>query len=147
MDGTFRTGTQASPAADAGPELADVSRLARRLVRRAVRAARAEDDAIRRRILEHLGADADRAPVVSGSWPSYDHVNVQAGLNAWLAAEGHQHELEGLAGVRYRHMMFGLNDLMQPGMHMGPLGLGGVAYTAREAGPGGEVLPLSLIHI
>ena len=67
------------------PELADVARLARRLVYRAVDAARTEDKPLRRLLLDHLGADADGLPSVSGSWPTYEHVNLQAGLDAWLA--------------------------------------------------------------
>lgn len=67
------------------PELADVARLARRLVYKAVDAARTEEKPLRRLLLDHLGADADALPAVSGSWPSYEHVNLQAGLDAWLA--------------------------------------------------------------
>ena len=73
------------PDSETGPELADVARLARRLVRRAVTAARAQDAPARSLLRAHLGAGTDSLPVVSGTWPGYDHVNVQAGLNAWLA--------------------------------------------------------------
>jgi hypothetical protein len=46
------------------PELADVARLARRLVYRAVDAARTGDKPLRRLLLDHLGADADSVPAL-----------------------------------------------------------------------------------
>src|SRR2546423_7908502 len=72
------------------PELADVIRLGRRLVRLAVSAARAEDHPLRRVLHDHLGPGAGSMPTVSGSWLQYDHVNVQIGLGAWLARPGRQ---------------------------------------------------------
>ena len=72
---------------DNRPELADVARMARRLMRQAVLTARAEDGPVQRALREHLGPEAAGRPVVSGSWRGYDHVNVQAGLDAWLAAD------------------------------------------------------------
>ena len=66
-------------------ELADVRRLARRLLNRAVETARNEDQPLRRLLLEHLGPDAALLPTVSATWPSYEHVNVQVALDAWLA--------------------------------------------------------------
>lgn len=78
------------------PELADVFRLGRRLVRRTVAAARAEDQPLRRVLHDHLRPGAASMPTVSGSWLQYDHVNVQVGLDAWLARPGRQHELVGI---------------------------------------------------
>ena len=46
------------------PELADVGRLARRLVGRAVQTARTEDQPLRRLLLDHLGPDAAALPTV-----------------------------------------------------------------------------------
>jgi hypothetical protein len=117
------------------PELADVGRLARRLVFRAVDAARTEDKPLRRLLLDHLGADADGLPAVSGSWPSYEHVNVQAGLDAWLAGAGRRFDLLGIAGAM-RGMDYGIGWLIaDPGGH--GLGFGGVTTIALPAGPGG----------
>ena len=48
----------------------------------------------------HLGPQAAGWPVVTASWPAFDQVNVQAGLDAWLAGPGLRHELLGLTGVR-----------------------------------------------
>src|SRR5260370_16334208 len=52
---------------DNRPELADVARMARRLVRQAVLTARAEDGPVQRVLREHLGPDAAGPPVVSGT--------------------------------------------------------------------------------
>ncbi len=121
---------------DDRPELADIARMARRLVRRAVLAARAEDAPVPGVLREHLGPDAAALPVISGSWPGYDHVNVQAGLDAWLAGWSREHELVGLTG--FQHQSFGLADLLQSGAEAYGLGVGSVAMAARPAGPGGQ---------
>ena len=117
------------------PELADVGRLARRLVYQAVDAARSEDKPLRRLLLDHLGGDADGLPAVSGSWPSYEHVNLQAGLDAWLAGPGRRFELLGIAGAM-RGMDYGIGWLIAGPADHG-LGSGGVTTTALPAGPGG----------
>ena len=73
---------------DLNPELADVARLLRRLVRQAVSAARAEEDSVRHLLTSYLGPQVAASPVANGFWPRYDQVNVQAGLDAWLAGPG-----------------------------------------------------------
>jgi ATPase family associated with various cellular activities (AAA) len=123
---------------EARPELADVRRMARRLMRRAVMAARADDEPARQLLAGHLGPGRSQVPVVSGSWPGYDSVNVQAGLDAWLAAAGREHELFGITG--FHEMSFGLADLIQPGGSGSYLGIGSVTRTALPAGPGGATL-------
>ena len=124
--------------ADARPELADVGRLARRLVRQVVHVARAEEASIQRRLADHLGAEAGALPVASGSWPRYDQVNVQAGLDAWLAEPGRGQEVAGVTG--FRHRMFGLADLTQPGAWHPGLGLGSVTTDLLPSGPDGATL-------
>ena len=125
------------PDGDGGdrPELADVGRLARRLVRQAVHVARAEETSIQRLLAGHLGGQAAALPVASGSWERYDHVNVQAGLDAWLAEPGRGHEIAGITG--FRHQMFGLADLTQSGGWTHGLGLGSVTTDTLPSGPGG----------
>ncbi|HEY6278867.1 MAG TPA: ATP-binding protein [Streptosporangiaceae bacterium] len=123
------------PEAEARPELADVGRLARRIVRQVVTTARAEDTSVRRLLADHLGGSAATLPVARGAWPRYDHVNVQAGLDAWLAEPGIEHEVRGLTG--FHHTMFGLADLAQPGARHFAMGLGSVSTEALPAGPGG----------
>ncbi|HEY3951960.1 MAG TPA: ATP-binding protein [Streptosporangiaceae bacterium] len=118
------------------PEFADAARLARRLLRRAVRAARTQDAPVQELLRAHLGPESAGIPVVGGAWRGYDHVNLQAGLDAWLAGPGRVHELAGLTG--FRHEDFGLADLLQPGRDGQGPGVGSVAMVARPAGPGGR---------
>ena len=120
--------------------LSDVGKLARRTRRRIVGAARAEDRVTFRKLLvEHLRIEPGSLDVVQESWPAYDHVNVQVGLDAWLAGEGRSHQLVGVAN--HRHHGFGLSDLMRempPEFH-GPAP-GNVARINFGTGPAGEVL-------
>ena len=122
------------------PELADIGRLARRLVRRTVAAARAEEGSVAKLLARHLGPQAAALPVASGSWPAYERVNVQTALDIWLAEPGRTHELFGL--TQYRHSDFGLADLLQ--MHDGwghSVGMGSVETQSLPAGPDGETRP------
>jgi hypothetical protein len=135
---------RAGPAAGDGdnrPELADVGRLARRLLRRAVSAARAEENSIWHLLAGHLGPGVATLPVASGTWPQYDQVNVQAGLDAWLAEPGRSHQTAGL--TRFHHTVFGLADLAQPGHgRFDPgIGLGSVSTDMLASGPGGATRP------
>jgi hypothetical protein len=118
----------------ARPELADVGRLGRRMVRRAVAAARAEEESVGRLLAGHLGGQGADVPVARSAWPGYDRVNVQVGLEAWLGEPGRTHQLVGL--TRYRHQEFGLADLLRGGERWGPQ-IGGVETEALPAGPGG----------
>src|SRR5262249_56165060 len=126
---------------DTRPELADVGRLARRLLRQVVGAARAEENSIWHLLAGHLGPGVATLPVASGYWPQYDQVNVQAGLEAWLAEPGRSHEIAGL--TRFHHTMFGLADLAQPGHgRFGHgLGLGSVSTDMLPSGPGAPPPP------
>jgi hypothetical protein len=56
------------PETERPAELADVGRLARRLLNRAVEAARAQDKPLRHLLLDHLGADAAYLPTASATW-------------------------------------------------------------------------------
>ena len=87
-------------------------------------------------ITAHLGSGAEYLPVVSGSWPPYDHVNVQVGIDRWLASADGSHRLLGLTG--FRHRMFGLAELCQPGGDQG-MRIGGVAMRDFPSGPDGAV--------
>jgi hypothetical protein len=122
------------------PELADVGRLFRRAVRGVVGAARAgERSTLSRVLVEHLGAD-DELEVVEETWPSYEHVNVQAGLDAWSATDGRTTELVGIVG--WQHRPFGLAELLggevEPLDRYGPRP-GTASRVNRASGPDGEV--------
>jgi nucleoside-triphosphatase THEP1 len=119
--------------------LSDVGKLARRARRRVLRVARAEDRASFPKLLRsHLGAAVDDAEVIEESWPSYDQVNVQVGLDRWLEEEGREHELVGLA--HFRHREFGLSDLLRANdFDYGPTP-GNVSWVNLPSGPDGEVV-------
>jgi hypothetical protein len=117
-------------------ELADAGRLARRLVRRVVAAARTEDAPVQRALWEHLGPQAVDVPVVRAAWPGYDWVNVQVGLDAWLAGPGRRHELAGLTGF---HPGPGLADLVQ-NEQWRRVRMGSPATELLPAGPGGVTM-------
>lgn len=87
-------------------------------------------------LIDHLGQDAGALPVTSGSWPAYEHVNVQGGLDRWLERWPGEYEVHGLAG--FRHRMFGLADLCQPGMESG-MALAGVPVSEQPSGPDGQM--------
>lgn len=63
------------------PELADIGRLARRMMQRTVAAARAEEEIVGRLLAIHLGTADAAPPVAKGTWPAYDQINVQTGVS------------------------------------------------------------------
>jgi ATPase family associated with various cellular activities (AAA) len=121
-------------AGDARPQLADVGKLSRRLMRQVVSAARAEESSPQHVLAAHLGPAAAALPVAKASWRGYDHVNVQAGLDAWLAEPGREHKIVGLVGSQYQGA--GLSDLSQPADWL-DVRTGGVTTAARSCGTGG----------
>jgi hypothetical protein len=155
------------PEEDLRPEIADVGRLVRRGIRRVVVAARADQhDRLGRLIREHLAGgdgsadgaaaavpaqaaddagpggvdDASRDGVVQESWPGYEHVNVQAALNAWLAEPDVVHELVGV--VNYQHRNVGLAELLAlggPGQEPWAPQPGTVSRVNLPSGPDGQV--------
>jgi hypothetical protein len=122
-------------------QLSDVGKLARRVRRGIVGAARVEDRVTFGKLLSaHLDVDVTDLDVVEEAWPAYDHVNVQAALDAWLAKPGRSHHLVGV--VNFRHREFGLSELLRsqggPEYHGGP-GPGNVARVNLASGPDGQV--------
>src|SRR5205807_7183 len=94
-------------------------------------------------LLDHLGPAAVDLAVVGESWRPYDHVNVQAGLDAWLAAPGREYRLVGVAG--FQNTEFGLAELLGAGQQppWGPRP-GNVASANLPSGPDGAVQPCVL---
>jgi hypothetical protein len=142
VTGPAGAGDREAPAVDLRPEVADVGRLIRRAMRAVVTAARAAEQATLPGVLAaHLGGGGPGLDVVEESWPGYERVNVQAGLDAWLADPRRSWELVGVVG--YQHHPFGLGELLaasdQPG-HFGPRP-GNAASVNLACGPDGEVRP------
>ena len=142
-----RYGGERAGEGDERLHFSDVGKLGRRARRRLVRTARLEDRPTFPKLLaDHLSTDLDRVEVVEESWPAYDLVNVQVGLEAFLGQDGVAHELVGMRD--HRHREFGLTDLLRPSEHEGcgphP---GNVAWTQLACGPNGEVTPAALAAI
>ena len=119
------------------PEAADLVRLGRRALRGVLAAARKDSrSSIADVLANHFGPGTSDLPVVGTEWPSYEHVNVQLGLDHWLSAPGRVHERIGIS--EYQHRSFSLGDLAQPSEH--GLKAGSVAMVQQSTGPEGQVL-------
>jgi len=88
---------------------------------------------VRATLEEHLGRDPLRLPVISDRYAPFEHVNVQAALDAWLEQRGGSHELVGLRGEMHAHMS--LADLVQHAHRRGIV-IGAVDYVSLADGPG-----------
>lgn len=123
-------------------ELADVGRLVRRGERAVVGAARAEQpETVASVLRQHLNDPTDDLAVIEEIWPTYDHVNVVAGIDAWLEDPSRSAELVGMVGGEYRRA--GLAELLGAtldGWRDGPFP-GSVARVNLSSGPDGQVRP------
>ena len=80
----------------------------------------------------HLGDRSEVLPVVAEGYASYDHVNLQVALDAYVGAEGRTAELIGLSGQQRRWMS--LSDLVATAHHAG-VGIGSVDLVNLPVGP------------
>src|SRR5687768_7807941 len=65
---------------------------------------------VRGLIDQHVGADTSMTPILSESFSSWDHANVQVAVSAWLDEAERSHELVGLTGQQ-RHFS-SLSDML-----------------------------------
>ncbi len=124
------------------PELADLMRYGRRLVRRFVAQARADEQpTFAGLVTEHLGVPTHDLPLVEERWAAYEHVNVQAALDAWLAEPGRRADVVGMTNYRH-HGPFGLGDLIRPDSEYARHGPrpGNLSRVSLPIGPDGEKL-------
>lgn len=120
------------------PEFADVGRYGRLLVDRFVTQARsAQQPTFRSIIATYLETAVEDLAVVEEVWPAFEHVNVQAALDAWLAVEGRTHQVIGLADYRHRGG-FGLSDLLAEDPHRHNPRPGNVTRISLPSGPDGQ---------
>jgi ATPase family associated with various cellular activities (AAA) len=125
-----------------GPELADLRRYGRRIVRKFVAQARADEQpTFANLVTEHLGVPTHDLPLIEERWAPYEHVNVQAALDAWLAEPGRRADVVGMTNYRHRGP-FGLGDLIRPdlsefGGYHGPRP-GNLSRVGLPVGPDGE---------
>jgi len=129
----------ASSADDQAPELADIGRYGRYVVRRFVSKARAFDQTTFRSVLiEHLAVPVQELPVTVEQWPAYEHVNVQVALDVVLDEYGDRARVIGVSGRH--HGPFGIADLLggDPISAMNAPRPGNVTRIGLPSGPGGE---------
>ncbi|MCI0634676.1 MAG: AAA family ATPase [Actinobacteria bacterium] len=87
---------------------------------------------VRELLDRHLGQDSAVLPVVSEGYATYDHVNLQVALDAYLEADGRTHELVGLTGQQRRWMS--LTDLVATA-HQAGVGIGSVDLVNLPVSP------------
>ncbi|MGW0231969.1 AAA family ATPase [Actinopolymorpha singaporensis] len=78
------------------------------------------------RLREHLGQDPLETPVVTATYPAYDHANVHVGLEAWFATGGRSRELVGVSGGHRSSNT--LSELLEMAERHGAYGVGPVDY-------------------
>lgn len=98
----------------------------------ALKAASQRPSPFRDEISRHLGGDADAMPVVTETFPAYDHPNVQVAIGAFLERGGRRSRLIGLSGHQRRWMS--LADLVQHAQ-VADVGLGSVDYSNLAVSP------------
>jgi hypothetical protein len=108
-----------------------------------VAAASAAENPLLDRIRAHLGAAPSQLPVIAEEFETFEHPNVQVALEAYVAADGRQAELLGIAAPNKRFMGLNLSDFLggSPGMPGRPvLAEGPVDYVNFHLADG-RILP------
>ena len=85
--------------------------LFRRFLERMARPA-GEGPSLAERLADHLGVDPIGLSAIAESFESWEHANVQAALDAYLAQPGHDAQLVGVLGGQKRGFGVGLSDLL-----------------------------------
>jgi cell division protease FtsH len=92
---------------------------------------------VRELIDDHIGADTSMTPILSETFPTWDHANVQVAFSSWLDADGRSHRLVGLTGQQ-RHYS-SMSDMLDNGswMHVrvGPVDLVNLPIGPHETLP------------
>jgi hypothetical protein len=102
------------------------------LIAMSTAAATTQESPVRDLLDRHLGDRSEVLPVVAEGYASYDHVNLQVALDAFVAAEGRTSEVIGLSGQQRRWMS--LSDLVATAHHQG-VGIGSVDLVNLPVGP------------
>ncbi|MCG5473032.1 ATP-binding protein [Micromonospora sp. LAH09] len=92
-------------------DAADFARQFRAFMTAVSRLAPAEKpSALRQQLESHLGREPDGLPVLTDSFPVFEHPNVQVALDAYLDAPGRTADLLGISGANREH--HGLADIV-----------------------------------
>jgi cell division protease FtsH len=76
---------------------------------------------LRQRFDEHLKTEASEVPVLSETFESYDHVNVERALDRFLSAKGRVHDLVGVTGGRNMSLSDLIAAKQLSGLQTGPV--------------------------
>ncbi|MGB2567887.1 AAA family ATPase [Micromonospora citrea] len=88
--------------------------------------------ALRRRLESHLGRDPDGLPVVTDSFPAFEHPNIQVALDAYLDEGGRRADLLGISGANREH--HGLADIVNATGRHQQFDVGAVDYVSVPVG-------------
>jgi cell division protease FtsH len=92
---------------------------------------------VRAMIDQHVGVDTSMTPILSESFSSWDHANVQIAVTAWLEDPERSHELIGLTGQQ-RHFS-SLSDMLDTAnwvqVRVGPVDLVNLPVGPQETLP------------
>src|SRR5258708_35122171 len=129
-------------------DLRGLARAMRQLVEAAARtlADDAEPSELVLRVTGHLGCGLSEVVPVTERFPIWDHVNVQRGVNAYLAAHGSTGTWFGAGGGGHRPDE-GLLSLITMSTHFPMIRFGGASFGTAPVGPeeNTEVVTLGLI--
>ena len=131
------------------PEVDDLRGLARglrRLVEMTARTLADEPNELVLRVIGHVGCGISEVVPVAERFPIWDHVNVQRGVDAYLAAHGSTGTWFGIAGAGHR-VAEGLMSLITMSAHLPMIQLAAASYGTAAVGPeeNTEVVMLGLI--
>jgi cell division protease FtsH len=83
-------------------------------VRNPLQAESSKEPPFRGLVRDHLGVDPSELPVVAEDVPTWDHANLQLGLEALVASDGRGAELVGIGGGQKRFMALSLSSTGWP---------------------------------
>jgi cell division protease FtsH len=95
-----------------------------------------EPSPLLQRLTDHLGTEPGGLPVVSDRYLAYEHPNVQAALDAFVARPGVTAEVVGVTGGNREHDS--LTDIVTSVRHWASYDLGAVDYASVAVGVGRE---------
>jgi AAA+ superfamily predicted ATPase len=104
------------------------------------------DDPLVAKLTGHLGRSLLNVPTVTENFGAWQHVNVQSGLDAYLAAHSPDAQWFGIAGANRNHQE--LVDMITDAALRGQFQLGAVDYRTVATGPDSatEVVQLGIVN-